>query len=68
MVEPVEISMDALRPGRQVEVFLRVKGRLPDQEGDELTREICMEFIKRFPDHSLRMFAFDEIGRMAEDV
>ena len=34
-----------------IEIFLRVKGRLPTQAGDRLTIEICEEFIERFAKH-----------------
>ena len=32
----------------RVDIFLRVKGRLPDQEGDSLTQEILDEYCEKF--------------------
>jgi len=32
----------------RVDIFLRVKGRLPDQKGDRLTQEILNEYCERF--------------------
>ena len=36
----------------RVEIFLRVKGRLPNKKGDKLTEEILDEFCRKYEDHS----------------
>jgi len=37
----------------KVEIFLRVKGRLPDQDNDILTQEILDEFCRRYEEGEL---------------
>ena len=38
----------------RVEIFLRVKDRLPDQEGDRLTQEILDEFCTKYEKKQLK--------------
>lgn len=47
----VVIDRKKLRPQIEIEIFLRVTGRLPTEEGDKLTAEICEQFIEKFMDH-----------------
>ena len=37
----------------EVDVFLRVKGRLPDQKGDSLTQEILDEYCEKYEKNEL---------------
>ncbi len=37
----------------RVDIFLRVKGRLPNQEGDSLTQEILDEYCEKFEANKL---------------
>lgn len=37
----------------EVDVFLRVKGRLPTKENDTLTQEILDEYCKKFENNEL---------------
>ena len=47
----VVIDRAKLRPQIEIEIFLRVEGRLPTEKGDRLTAEMCEEFIKQFMNH-----------------
>lgn len=51
--EPPLVMIDRarLRPQIEIEIFLRVKGRLPMKKGDKLTPEMCLEFIEKFMNH-----------------
>lgn len=37
----------------RVDIFLRVKGRLPTERGDRLTQEILDDYCRKFEDDSL---------------
>ena len=37
----------------EVDIFLRVKGRLPDQKGDGLTQKILDEYCQKFEEGKL---------------
>lgn len=39
----------------RVDIFLRVKGRLPNKKGDSLTQEILDEYCERFKKGDLTM-------------
>ena len=37
----------------EVEIFLRVKGRLPNEKGDKLTQEILDEYCEKYEKNEL---------------
>ena len=37
----------------EVDIFLRVKGRLPNEKGDKLTQEILDEYCKKYKNNEL---------------
>ena len=46
-------SMEKGLDFERVEIFLRVIGRLPNKEGDDLTQEILDEYCKKFEQKEL---------------
>ncbi|MHA2065712.1 MAG: hypothetical protein ACXABY_15150 [Candidatus Thorarchaeota archaeon] len=63
----VIIDREKLRPQIDIEIFLRVKGRLPTEKGDGLTVEICEQFIERFMNHPQHgEYIGDAFERLAE--
>lgn len=51
MVRTTIIDPRRFEPQIDIEIFLRVKGRLPTEKGDGLTTQICEDFIKQYGDH-----------------
>jgi hypothetical protein len=63
----VIIDRAKLRPQIDIEIFLRVKGRLPTEKGDALTAEICEQFIERYMNHPQHgKYVGDAFERLAE--
>lgn len=46
--EPPLVVIKNFDAFERVEIFLRVKSRLPDQKGDKITQEILDEFVRKY--------------------
>ena len=51
--EPIIVNMKNNYSFERVDIFLRVKGRLPTEDNDCVTQEILDEYCKRFEEKTL---------------